>query len=61
MQRFMTAMLQSHADFCFIVFDTLTFADSRLPSFYYIPNALRDYMRDKGRMVVDAECREAKD
>src|SRR2546423_11321909 len=36
----------------FIVFDTLTLADDRLEAFYDNPNALRDYFRDIGRMVL---------
>ncbi len=46
------AMPQSHADGWFIVFDTLTLADDRLEAFYDNPNALRDYFRDIGRMVL---------
>src|SRR5690348_7946145 len=54
-QRLMNAMRQAHADGWFIVFDTLTLADDRLESFYDNPNALRDYFRDIGRMVLAAE------
>src|SRR5438067_12654866 len=43
------------------VFDTLTLADERLEAFYDIPNALRDYFRDIGRMVLAAEGRKATD
>src|SRR5699024_10799475 len=50
-----------HADGWFIVFDTLTFADDRLEAFYDNPNALRDYFRDIGRMVLAAEGRKAND
>src|SRR5436305_2600517 len=39
------------------VFDTLTLADDRLEAFYDNPNALRDYFRDIGRMVLAAEGR----
>src|SRR5437588_96799 len=46
---------QAHADGWFIVFDTLTLADDRLEAFYDNPNALRDYFRDIGRMVLAAE------
>src|SRR5205814_1654482 len=46
------AMRQAHADGWFIVFDTLTLADDRLEAFYDNPNALRDYFRDIGRMVL---------
>src|SRR5438067_4258090 len=42
------------------VFDTLTLADDRLEAFYDIPNALRDYFRDIGRMVLAAEGRKAR-
>src|SRR5262249_58648388 len=42
-----------------IVFDTLTLADDRLEAFYDNPNALRDYFRDIGRMVLAAEGRKA--
>src|SRR5438477_5040794 len=48
---------QAHADGWFIVFDTLTLADDRLEAFYDNPNALRDYFRDIGRMVLAAEGR----
>src|SRR5699024_12883754 len=44
-----------HAAGWFIVFDTLTLADDRLEAFYDNPNALRDYFRDFGRMVLAAE------
>src|SRR5699024_446108 len=60
-QRVMNAMRQAHADGWFIVFDTLTLADDRLEAFYDTPNALRDYFRDIGRMVLAAECRKAND
>src|SRR5437764_13137390 len=53
--------LQAHADGWFIVFDTLTLADDRLEAFYDNPNALRDYFRDIGRMVLAAEGRKAND
>src|SRR4051812_25182048 len=53
LQRLMNAMRQAHADGWFIVFDTLTLADDRLEAFYDNPNALRDYFRDIGRMVLD--------
>src|SRR5439155_25671813 len=46
------SMRQAHADGWFIVFDTLTLADDRLEAFYDNPNALRDYFRDIGRMVL---------
>src|SRR5947209_3621295 len=54
-------MRQAHADGWFIVFDTLTLADDRLEAFYNNPNALRDYFRDIGRMVLAAEGRKAND
>src|SRR5471032_1785071 len=57
--RLMNAMRQAHADGWFIVFDTLTLADDRLEAFYDNPNALRDYFRDIGRMVLAAEGRKA--
>src|SRR6266702_3126543 len=60
-QRLMNAMRQAHADGWFIVFDTLTLADDRLEAFYDNPNALRDYFRDIGRMVLAAEGRQAND
>src|SRR5215217_6282700 len=60
-QRLMNAMRQAHADGGFIVFDTLTLADDRLEAFYDNPNALRDYFRDIGRMVLAAEGRKAND
>src|SRR5690606_42087966 len=61
LQRLMNAMRQAHADGWFIVFDTLTLADDRLEAFYDYPNALRDYFRDIGRMVLAAEGRKAND
>src|SRR5204863_5927937 len=57
LQRLMNAMRQAHADGWFIVFDTLTLADDRLEAFYDNPNALRDYFRDIGRMVLAAKGR----
>src|SRR5205807_4622938 len=60
-QRLMNAMRQAHADGWFIVFDTLTLADDRIEAFYDNPNALRDYFRDIGRMVLAAEGRKAND
>src|SRR5205814_61668 len=60
-QRLMNAMRQAHADGWFIVFDTLTLADDRLEAFYDNPNALRDYFRDIGPMVLAAEGRKAND
>src|SRR5699024_11870792 len=60
-QRLMNAMRQAHADGWCIVFDTLTLADDRLEAFYDNPNALRDYFRDIGRMVLAAEGRKAND
>src|SRR2546421_214101 len=60
-QRLMNAMRQAHDDGWFIVFDTLTLADDRLEAFYDNTNALRDYFRDIGRMVLAAEGRKAND
>src|SRR2546429_7590450 len=60
-QRLMIAMRQDHADGWFIVFDNLTLADDRLEAFYDNPNALRDYFRDIGRIVLSAEGRKAND
>src|SRR5258708_3364158 len=60
-QRLMNAMRQAHAVGWFIVFVTLTLADDRLEAFYDNPNALRDYFRDIGRMVLAAEGRKAND
>src|SRR5207244_335098 len=40
---------------------TLTLADDRLEAFYDNPNALRDYFRDIGSMVLGAEGRKAND
>src|SRR2546430_813032 len=57
----MNGMRQAHDDGWFIVFDTLTLADDRLEAFYDNPNALRDYFRDIGRMVLAAEGRKAND
>src|SRR5262245_56385310 len=53
--------IKVYADGWFIVFDTLTLADDRLEAFYDNPNALRDYFRDIGRMVLAAEGRKAND
>src|SRR3546814_17160495 len=60
-QRLMNAMRQAHADGLFIVFDTLTVADDRVEAFYDDHNALRDYFRDIGRIVLAAEGRKAND
>src|SRR5262245_23030168 len=60
-QPLMNAMRQAHADGWFIVFDTLTLADDRSEAFHDNPNALRDYFRDIGRMVLAAEGRKAND
>src|SRR2546430_713768 len=60
-QRLMNPMRQAQADCLLIVFDTLTLADDRLESFYDNPNALLDYFRDIGRMVLAAEGRKAND
>src|SRR5262249_7307003 len=60
-QRLMNAMRQDDADGRFIVLDTLTLADVRLEASYDNPTALRDYVRDIGRMVLDAEGRKAND
>src|SRR5258705_10824852 len=54
-------MIQAHAADWFIVFDNLTVVDDRLESFYDNPNALLDYFRDIGRMVLAAEGRKAND
>src|SRR5262249_54645321 len=59
--RLMNAMRQAHADAWFIVFDTLTLADDGLEAFYDNPNALRDYFRYIGRMVLAAEGGKAND
>src|SRR5262249_27226692 len=51
----------SHAD-CYHYFcETLRLADVRLEAFYDNLNALRDYFRDIGRMVLAAEGRKAND
>src|SRR5690625_7138384 len=60
-QRLMNAMRKAHADGWFIVFDSLTLADDRLEATYDNINALRDYFRDIGRMVLAVEGREAYD
>src|SRR5438093_10024215 len=60
-QRLMNAMRQAHSDGWFIVFGTITLADDRLEAFYDNHNALRDYFRDIGRMVLAAEGRKAND
>src|SRR5256714_14314576 len=57
----MNAMRPAHAGGWFIGFDTLTLADDRLEAFYDNPNALRDYFRDFGRMVLAAEGRKGND
>src|SRR5688500_20260681 len=58
-QRLMNAMRQAHAAGWYIVFDTLTLAGDRLEAFYDNPNALCDYFRDIGRMVLAVEVRKA--
>ena len=60
-QRLMNAMRQAHSDGWYVVFDTLTLADDRIQAFYDNPNALRDYFRDIGRMVLTAEGRSVHD
>src|SRR3989440_12527337 len=60
-QRLMNAMRQAHADGWFMVFVALTLADDRLEAFYDNPNALREYFRDIGRMVLAAVGRKAND
>src|SRR5260370_1346879 len=40
---------------------TVTLADNRLEAVYHILNALSDYFRDIGRMVLAAEGRKAND
>src|SRR5690606_40556843 len=60
-QCLMKAMCLALAVVWFIVFDTLTLADDRLEALYDNPNALRDYFRDIGRMVLAAEGRKAND
>src|SRR2546422_907908 len=60
-QRLMNAMRQTHADGWFIVFGALTLANDRLEAFYDNPNALRDYFRDIGRIVLASEGRKAND
>src|SRR5258708_25607950 len=60
-QRLMNAMRQAHSDRWFIVFDTLTLADDQFEAFYDNPNALRDYFRYIGCMVLAAEGRKVND
>ncbi|ACY07186.1 A [Escherichia phage G4] len=60
-QRLMNAMRTAHSQGWYVVFDTLTLADDRLKDFYDNPNALRDYFRDIGRMVLTAEGRSVHD
>lgn len=60
-QRLMNAMRTAHTEGWYVVFDTLTLADDRLKDFYDNPNALRDYFRDIGRMVLTAEGRSVHD
>src|SRR5690625_5573686 len=50
-----------HAVVWFIVFYTLSLADYRLEAVYDHLNALRDYFRDIGRMVLAAGGRKAND
>src|SRR5437867_6420576 len=54
-KRLMNAMRQAHADGWFIVFDTLTLADDRLEAFYDNPNALRNYFRGIGCLVLASD------
>lgn len=60
-QRLMNAMRTAHTEGWYVVFDTLTLADDRIKAFYDNPNALRDYFRDIGRMVLTAEGRSVHD
>src|SRR3546814_20663985 len=57
----MKARRQSYAEGWFIVVESRTLADDRLQAFYDNANALRDYFRDIGRMVLAAEGRKAND
>src|SRR2546429_205530 len=61
MQRVVNGKREDHGGGWFIVKKNLTLADDRLEAFYDNPNALRDYFRDIGRMVLAAEGRKAND
>src|SRR5690625_7275671 len=52
---------EAHGDGLFLVVATRALANDRLEAFYDNPNALRDYFRDMGRMVLAAEGRKAND
>src|SRR2546429_65261 len=59
--RLMNAMRHADADGWCILFCSFTLAAERLEAFYDNANALRDYLRDIGRMVLAAEGRKAND
>src|SRR2546429_54722 len=59
--RMINATPEAQAACSSIACDTLTLADDRLEALYDNPNALRDYFRDIGRMVLAAEGRKAND
>lgn len=60
-QRIHNEMQLRHSQGWFVVFDTLTLAPDRLSDFYANDNALRDYFRTVGRLVLQAEGRSLKE
>src|SRR5690625_7650389 len=52
---------EAHGDGLFLVVATRALANDRLEAFYDNPNALRDYFRDMGRMVLAAAGRKVND
>lgn len=54
-QRVLNEMRIAHENGWYMVFDTLTLADSEIRRFYESPNALRDYFRSIQREVMAAE------
>src|SRR5207245_11272411 len=58
---FLLLMLPDTTLFPYTTLFRSTLADDRLEAFYDNPNALRDYFRDIGRMVLAAEGRKAND
>src|SRR5258708_12325307 len=57
----MNSKRKGYCECLFFVFYPLPFAYDRLGGFFDNPNALRDYFRDIGRMVLGGEGRKAND
>lgn len=60
-QRLLNGVSTAHRKGWYIVFDTITLSDACVDEFYQNPTALRDYFRDIGRLVLEAEGRKKGD